>query len=98
MGRNPCINNNASFRRNETCFKCNHAKYIHTIHIHFVFAVKYRTALIDAEWKERLQQYFVWMETVVWRCMFRSDGTDVYVMLLGGYPWIVPTEQFLGML
>jgi hypothetical protein len=32
------------------------------IHIHFVFAVKYRASLIDAEWKERLQQYFVWMK------------------------------------
>jgi REP element-mobilizing transposase RayT len=27
------------------------------IHIQFVFAVKYRAALIDAEWKERLHQY-----------------------------------------
>jgi putative transposase len=27
------------------------------IHIHFVFAVKYRHALIDKEWKERLHQY-----------------------------------------
>src|SRR5471030_2029447 len=27
------------------------------IHIHFVFAVKYRAALISGEWKERLHQY-----------------------------------------
>ena len=27
------------------------------IHIQFVFAVKYRAALIDGEWKERLHQY-----------------------------------------
>ncbi len=27
------------------------------IHIQFVFAVKYRGALIDGEWKERLHQY-----------------------------------------
>ena len=27
------------------------------IHIQFVFAVKYRTALIDNEWKGRLYQY-----------------------------------------
>lgn len=27
------------------------------IHIQFVFAVKYRTALIDKEWKEKLHQY-----------------------------------------
>ena len=27
------------------------------IHIQFVFAVKYRAALIEAEWKERLHQY-----------------------------------------
>jgi REP element-mobilizing transposase RayT len=27
------------------------------IHIQFVFAVKYRAALIDNEWKERLHQY-----------------------------------------
>lgn len=27
------------------------------IHIQFVFAVKYRAALIDAGWKERLHQY-----------------------------------------
>lgn len=27
------------------------------IHIQFVFAVKYRSALIDIEWKERLHQY-----------------------------------------
>jgi putative transposase len=27
------------------------------IHIQFVFAVKYRAALIDAQWKERLHQY-----------------------------------------
>jgi putative transposase len=27
------------------------------IHIQFVFAVKYRTALIQKEWKERLHQY-----------------------------------------
>ncbi len=27
------------------------------IHIQFVFAVKYRAALIDPEWKERLHQY-----------------------------------------
>lgn len=27
------------------------------IHIQFVFAVKYRTALIDSSWKERLHQY-----------------------------------------
>jgi len=27
------------------------------IHIQFVFAVKYRSALIDREWKERLHQY-----------------------------------------
>jgi len=27
------------------------------IHIQFVFAVKYRTALIGSEWKERLHQY-----------------------------------------
>jgi putative transposase len=27
------------------------------IHIHFVFAVKYRQALIHADWKERLHQY-----------------------------------------
>jgi len=27
------------------------------IHIQFVFAVKYRAALIDKEWKERLHQY-----------------------------------------
>lgn len=27
------------------------------LHIHFVFAVKYRAALIDKEWKERLHQY-----------------------------------------
>ena len=27
------------------------------IHIQFVFAVKYRAALIDAKWKERLHQY-----------------------------------------
>jgi REP element-mobilizing transposase RayT len=27
------------------------------IHIQFVFAVKYRAAIIDTEWKERLHQY-----------------------------------------
>jgi putative transposase len=27
------------------------------LHIHFVFAVKYRAALINEEWKERLHQY-----------------------------------------
>ena len=27
------------------------------IHLHFVFAVKYRKALIDTSWKERLHQY-----------------------------------------
>ena len=27
------------------------------VHIQFVFAVKYRAALIDKEWKERLHQY-----------------------------------------
>ncbi len=27
------------------------------VHIQFVFAVKYRAALIDSEWKERLHQY-----------------------------------------
>jgi len=27
------------------------------IHIQFVFAVRYRTAIIDPEWKERLHQY-----------------------------------------
>jgi putative transposase len=27
------------------------------IHIHAVFAVKYRTALIQSTWKERLHQY-----------------------------------------
>lgn len=27
------------------------------IHMQFVFAVKHRTALIDAQWKERLHQY-----------------------------------------
>ena len=27
------------------------------IHIQFVFAVKYRAALIDGDWKERLHQY-----------------------------------------
>lgn len=27
------------------------------IHIHFVFAVKYRAAMIGSEWKERLHQY-----------------------------------------
>ena len=27
------------------------------LHIQFVFAVKYRAAIIDKEWKERLQQY-----------------------------------------
>jgi putative transposase len=28
------------------------------IHLHFVFAVKYRTAMINKDWKERLHQYF----------------------------------------
>jgi REP element-mobilizing transposase RayT len=27
------------------------------IHVQFVFAVKYRAALINSEWKERLHQY-----------------------------------------
>lgn len=27
------------------------------IHVQFVFAVKYRVALINNEWKERLHQY-----------------------------------------
>lgn len=31
------------------------------IHLQFVFAVKYRAALIDIKWKERLHQYMTGM-------------------------------------
>ncbi len=31
------------------------------IHIHLIFAVKYRKALINSTWKERLHQYFTGM-------------------------------------
>lgn len=31
------------------------------IYIHLIFAVKFRKALIQSEWKERLNQYFTGM-------------------------------------
>jgi putative transposase len=55
---------NFSFRRNDWCLLIKlHVDYINMpntytqIHIQFVFAVKFRGALISNDWKERLHQY-----------------------------------------
>jgi len=52
------------------------------IHIQFVFAVKYRAALIGNDWKERLHQYITGIfQKIRTRC-FRSIACPIISIFL----------------
>ncbi len=55
------------------------------IHLHFVFAVKYRQALIQQEWKERLYQYITSIVQHFGHKMLVINGMPDHVHLLIGF-------------
>ena len=54
------------------------------IHIHFVFAVKFREALIQPEWKERLYQYITQIVQHSGHKMLVINGMPDHIHLLIG--------------
>jgi putative transposase len=54
------------------------------IHVQFVFAVKYRTALIGSEWKERLHQYITGIFQENKHKMLQINSTPDHIHILAG--------------
>lgn len=54
------------------------------IHIQFVFAVKYRAALIDGDWKERLHQYITGIFQENQHKMLQINSMPDHIHILAG--------------
>ena len=60
------------------------------IHIHFVFAVKYRIGVIDKTWKERLYQYLAGIIKTKEHKLLAVNGMPDHVHILIG---VRPTQS-----
>ncbi len=58
------------------------------LHMQFVFAVKYRAALIQNDWKERLHQYITGIFQSNKHKMLQINSMPDHIhLLIGLHPW-----------
>jgi len=63
------------------------------IHLHFVFAVKYRGAIIDKTWKENLYRYITMMNGMFLRIWFDFNAYHIQLWLCPEQVYAAPTGR-----